>query len=495
MCLEIRNNAGIVSCCSLPDCICTNYVHAPGALCYIYSDWCHCQAYPTCPRPISSPSCTNHSSNLNNHHLSRTCQHGNNNEADKTRLLLSKDVSTGDGDMATAGIVDVNSCCSSQCGNNSEHYHPIPQCACSVGASKEQLLLNHQNRDDEDHLNNSCNLHHHTSKGNNDNSCACFVDCISSSPSPSHNVANNRLLKNLILISSKEPDFDELKHKNKKECCLKRVNSEPVSAGKKLTGDVIHGDLSNAMFSCHAPLISSYSLDAHKVGRMNFGPKLRLRAMSSRHISHHSSSTEEWFEEVPLIATEEQNYKLIDSKDLSCMKDENKDINAKQLIPPPNPQLCVNGDKPPPSDMSDISHQDIDSTSSFPFIISEDEPDKKSTESKSVKLYSHKDISEPQHSLNNLLLTDSCDQLSTTPYTHHSESSLSGLYSEDTSSYTSRPTKDSETVSQAPTFDIAEIDSVGKKSRKTSALHKNIKVKQGASGSLTQSGKCCCVVL
>ena len=386
LCVEIAKNAGIVSCCS-PDLQCHNYVHDLSASCYLESDWCHCQSYPTCPRPLSTskpdPSCK---------HPRRAC------------LGYLESICTTQNEVRTSKDEII---CSCNCANL--------QCACSVGASEE--ILGPRGGD--------------------------FGPC---STSALPDGADSDLLRNLMMLSNKGKEQDSFL---RKDCCLKRVNSEPSPRSKR--SDAVQ-------FECHAPLASSRSLDVQKLRKTNPSTKLRLRASSSRHISHHSSSTEEWFEEVPVLSVDQENSNLQLNENQNNFSGNNqmKDIKGKQLIPPPNPELCVNGDKPPPS-------QDGDAGFRSPSAEIDDFDGSEGTKEK--RLLDQKNCIEPQHSLNNLLLTDSCDRLSTMPR-HRSESSLSGLYSEDTASYTSRPTKDSETVSQAPTYDVAEVDGVTKKPTK-----------------------------
>ncbi|KAG7173656.1 Inositol polyphosphate-5-phosphatase A-like [Homarus americanus] len=326
----------------------------------------------------------------------------------------------------------------------------VPQCVCSAGVSEEKIS-------------------HH---------CHCGYPNRGPQRRTEVGVQSGDLLRNLLLLGGTSAGGADV---NGHEQLLKRVNSAP-----------------NTSFvpprpHCHVPLASSHSLDTGRCMHHTYPPsaRLRLRASSSRLLSHHSSSTEEWFEEIPVPQDSEHD------KQVSSLQFYSEPLKSPQEVSPPStPKLCDSGDKPPPSPVSGV-YQDMESGESVGACsMGESGGADSRGECHSTKEslgMVHKQLSTEQHSLNNLLLADSCDQLSAKHLTH-SESSLSVHYSEDSVSSVGRPLKDGETVSQAPTFDIADVDPSDVNAPKPHIKCQKPCHKPNADLSERPPGQCCCVV-
>lgn len=441
LCVEVPMGAGTVPCCS-PHAPCRNFVHEPDAQCFVQAGWCLCQSYPPCPRPVVTSVCPNSSylSSLPGQVTPMT-------PAAACVNPVRVDVAPAPGSVSSHGPC------------------LLPQCVCSAGASEEKI--NHQ--------------------------CQCGYPTREPQMRKEGGIQSKDLLRNLLLLRGTAEEISVDGH----EQLLKRVNSAPNTV------------VAPVRPYWHVPLASSQSLDTGTCIHQTYPPsaKLRLRASSSRFISHHSSSTEEWFEEVPVNQDpncDKQNssrhYEVTLSEPMKP---------AQEVSLPTTPKLCDSADKPPPSPISGGFHY-METGSLSPSNQTTEESgesvsavsvgERGGTDSreechstKEVLRIGHKQISTEQHSLNNLLLADSCDHLSTKHLTH-SESSLSVHYSEDSVSSMGRPLKDGETISQAPTFDIADVDPSDVSSAKPHIKCQKPSHKPNADLSERPPGQCCCVL-
>ncbi|XP_045606791.1 uncharacterized protein 5PtaseI isoform X2 [Procambarus clarkii] len=441
LCVEVPMGAGIVTCCS-PHAPCRNFVHEPDAHCFVQAGWCLCQSYPPCPRPVVTSVCPNSS----------------------TPPSLPGQVTPVI--PAAACVTPVRVDVAPAPGSVSSHGPClVPQCVCSAGASEEKIS-------------------HH---------CQCGYPAREPQMRTEGGVQSRDLLRNLLLLGGTSVDGTSvIGH----EQLLKRVNSAPNTSFVPLKPH------------WHIPLAASHSLDTGSCLHQTYPPcaKLRLRASSSRLISHHSSSTEEWFEEVPV----HQDADHVKKNSSVYVRSESLKP-TQEVSPPSSPKLCESGDKPPPSPVSG-GFQDMDTGVWLPSSqIAEESGESVGAcsmgesggadsrgegechSTKGMLGVVRKQVSTEQHSLNNLLLADSCDQLSTKHLTH-SESSLSVHYSEDSVSSMGRPLKDGETVSQAPTFDIADVDPSDVSSPKPHIKCQKPSHKPNADISERPPGQCCCVV-
>lgn len=435
LCLEVAVGAGIVPCCS-PDAPCRNFVHEPDAQCFVQAGWCLCQSYPACPRPVVKSVCPN-SSTLSS--------------LPGQVLPMSQAAACVNPVRVDVAPAPLSVCSPGPCS--------VPQCVCSAGASEEKIS-------------------HH---------CHCGHPSREQPVRPAGGVESRDLLRNLLMLGGNSTNNQAV---DGHEQLLKRVNSAPNTT------------ISPPRVYHHAPLISSHSLDTGCCLHHTYPPpKLRLRASSSRLISHHSSSTEEWFEEVPVpdpsFGTGET--------DLQCRSVQSTHAEtAGQVNPPVELNLCVSVDKPPPQQSEESHLEDTHSWSSITHTGTLEDSGGSGAESagvdsrdgncKEVDEVSNRQVSTEQHSLNNLLLTDSCDRLSA-KHLNQSESSLSCTqYSEDSASSMGRPLKDGETVSQAPTFDIADLDSGDISSAKHNKKCQKSSHKPSADMSERSPGQCCCVL-
>lgn len=440
LCVEVPIGAGTVQCCS-PQAPCRNFVHDPAAQCFVQSGWCLCQSYPPCPRPIVAPVCSNNPllTPLPGQVLPVTL-------ASACLNPVKVDMSFTQDNVDTPG----------QC--------LVPQCVCSAGVSEEKL--SHQ--------------------------CHCQFRTTDPQVIPEAGVKSGDLMRNLLLLGAGCDTRSGLENTDQ---LLKRVNSAPN------TSVVPHKPYH------HTPLASSHSLDTGRCLHLKFAPnaKLRLRSSSSRFLSHHSSSTEEWFEEV--FMSQDTNK----CEDKSCdtlvaatspeLKECNKDTVPFQVTSPNS----VNADRKS-FPMSGEHQEDVtvwgpvnqvrkESIGDSLGAESLDECSEQREESHSTKELSvdHEHSSTEQHSLNNLLLADSCDQLSAKNLSQ-SGSSLSAPYSEDSVSTVGRLLKDGETVSQAPTFDIADVDPSDVSASKQHAISQKPSSKSSTDMSEHPPGHCCCVL-
>ncbi|XP_069981634.1 uncharacterized protein 5PtaseI isoform X3 [Penaeus vannamei] len=435
LCLEVAMGAGIVPCCS-PDAPCRNFVHEPDAQCFVQAGWCLCQSYPACPRPVVKSVCPN-SSTLSS--------------LPGQVLPMSPAAACVNPVRVDVAPAPLSVCSPGPCS--------VPQCVCSAGASEEKIS-------------------HY---------CHCGLLSREQPVRPAGGVESRDLLRNLLMLGGNSTNNQAV---DGHEQLLKRVNSAPNTA------------ISPPRMFHHAPLISSHSLDAGCCMHHTYPPpKLRLRASSSRLISHHSSSTEEWFEEVPVpdpsLGTGET--------ELQCRSVQSTHAEtAGQVNPPVELNLCVSVDKPPPQQSEESHLEDTHSWSSITHTGTLEDSGGSGAESagvdsrdgncKEVDEVSNRQVSTEQHSLNNLLLADSCDRLSA-KHLNQSESSLSCTqYSEDSASSMGRPLKDGETVSQAPTFDIADLDSGDISSAKHNKKCQKSSHKPSADMSERSPGQCCCVL-
>ncbi|XP_064094083.1 uncharacterized protein LOC135206655 [Macrobrachium nipponense] len=453
LCVEVPMGVGTVSCCT-PNAPCRNFVHEPDAQCFKQAGWCLCKAYPACPRPLVKSVCPNSST---------------------LPFPLPGQVNPVTPSAACINPVRVDSATIAPVSLNSPGMCLVPQCVCSVGASEEKI--------------HHCQCGYHPSR--------------ELEARTEGGVKSKDLLRNLLLLSG-SPAVENV---DGQEQLLKRVNSAPNTS-------IIQGRV-----HCHVPLVSTQSLDTGRCFHKAYSSqsKLRLRATSSRHISHHSSSTEEWFEEVPAQQSPECSKKDIDERHHRCSLPSTLE-GAQQVNPPTTPRLCVSVDKPPPplppppppsSTPEAFQEMEGDNWSSPNQTEEEfggsgggdsegdsagmDSRDSHSIGTKELLGVVHKQVSTEQHSLNNLLLADSCDRLTTKPISH-SESSLSANYSEDSVSSMGRPLKDGETVSQAPTFDIADVDYGEVSSVKARKKCPKPSHKPNSNMSERPPGQCCCVL-
>lgn len=439
LCVEVPMGAGTVPCCS-PHAPCRNFVHEPDAQCFVQAGWCLCQSYPPCPRPVVTSVCPNSSylSSLPGQVTPMT-------PAAACVNPVRVDVAPAPGSVGSHGPC------------------LLPQCVCSAGASEEKI--NHQ--------------------------CQCGCPTKEPQMRKEGGIQSRDLLRNLLLLRGTAEEISVDGH----EQLLKRVNSAPNTV------------ISPVRPHWHVPLASSHSLDTGTCIHQTYPPsaKLRLRASSSRFISHHSSSTEEWFEEVPV------------HQDPNCDKQNSSkhfEVTLSEPVKPAQevslsttPKLCDSAYKPPPSPiLGGFHYMDTGSLSPSNQTTEESEEsvgagsvgesggaDSREECTKEVLRIGRKQVSTEQHSLNNLLLADSCDQLSSKHLTH-SESSLSVHYSEDSVSSMGRPLKDGETVSQAPTFDIADVDPSDISSTKHHIKCQKPSHKPSADLSERPPGQCCCVL-
>nr|XP_053638633.1 uncharacterized protein LOC128693182 [Cherax quadricarinatus] len=421
-------------CCS-PHAPCRNFVHDPDAHCFVQAGWCLCQSYPPCPRPVVTPVCPISStlSSLPGQVIPVT-------PAAACLSPVRVDVAPAPGSVSSHGPC------------------LLPQCVCSAGASEEKISQH----------------------------CQCCYPTREPHQRFESGVKSRDLLRNLLLLGGAAAEGASV---NGHEQLLKRVNSAPNTSFVAIKPH------------WHVPLASSHSLDTGRCIHQTYPPsKLRLRASSSRLISHHSSSTEEWFEEVPVH---------LDSDSMPISSQLLKP--AQEISPPSTPKLCESGDKPPPSPPSG-GFPDMDAGAWLPSSLTAEESGEsvgacsmgesggadsrgegECHSTKGTLGVVHRQLSTEQHSLNNLLLADSCDQLSAKHLTQ-SESSLSVHYSEDSVSSMGRQLKDGETVSQAPTFDIADVDPSDVISPKPNIKCQKSSHKPNADLSEQPPGQCCCVV-
>ena len=440
LCVEVPIGAGTVQCCS-PQAPCRNFVHDPDAQCFVQSGWCLCQSYPPCPRPIVASVCSNNSI--------LTPLPGQVPPVTVTSACLNPvkvDMSLTQDNMSTPR----------QC--------LVPQCVCSAGVSQEKL--SHQ--------------------------CHCQFRITEPQVIPETGVKSGDLMRNLLLLGAASEGGASLENTDQ---LLKRVNSAPNTSIVPLKP--YH----------HIPLASSHSLDTGRCIHLSYAPnaKLRLRSSSSRFLSHHSSSTEEWFEEVLIPQDpnkcEGKSCDILVAATSPQLKECNKDTNPY----PVKSSNCIKTDKK--YSLLPGEHQE-DMAISVPVDQVRKESGGDSLGAESIgecieqreKCHSTKELSmdlknssTEQHSLNNLLLADSCDQLSAKNLSH-SESSLSAHYSEDSVSTTGRLLKDGETVSQAPTFDIADVDPNDVSASKQHAIYQKPSNKSSADMSEHPPGQCCCVL-
>lgn len=435
LCVEVPTGAGTVQCCST-QAPCRNFVHDPDAQCFKLTGWCLCQSYPPCPRPVVTSMCSNSStlSPTPGHVLPMTLASACFNQARVDMPLTQDNISVP-----------------KQC--------LVSQCVCSAGVSEEKIT------------------------------CQCQYKTTEMQTLPV-GIRSGDLLRNLLLLGSS--GNEEVSEENNDQL-LKRVNSAPDTNILPLKPH--H----------HIPLASSHSLDTGRCIHQTYPPnaKLRLRASSSRFLSHHSSSTEEWFEEV-LIS--EGTNKCDDSscnKIVTYASSESKkyteNTNSSSFIS----QNFIKRDRKLP-----LSGENQDAIMCDPISQTEEkyrggsvcaesmrECSAKTEECHNTKksYISHEHSSNEHHSLNNLLLADSCDHLSAKNLTH-SESSLSVHYSEDSVSTAGRLLKDGETVSQAPTFDIADVDPSEVCTSKSHKICQKPRSKSSTDISENPPRQCCCVL-
>lgn len=576
---SLPQGSGTLECC-FPQDPCSNFVHVPGApTCYTPPEapWCLCQSYPTCPtrpHPLTAPTvpstnppplpllsssvlrsdddllCSQNSDNVDN---DAACTVDNNNSQDNKGVMLMPD---------DAGVSGSRLLCAGPKGG-------VRQCACSAATSavaSEERLSQH--------------------------TCCCASPVLmppsSTVPTPLH---SKDLLRNLLILSCPSDSGKQVpvSHSGVQDTLLKRVNSAPVGRLEKHRG-VIATAVSLAK-SNHPPLASSRSLDFHEPPRA----KLRLRASSSRHISHHSSSSEEWFEEVPPQQLEKRGEPppdqgggggnpVFDDKNKEEMLESDGDqmvlqeregsgdsVDARVSLESGDPcgvsvgsldpsGVSIGSREPCGVSVGSVDHRSGVSIEGVCSIssrepcavsmgskapcgrsISSKDPCGVSVDSRdpgcglSVSSYDRNGVSvegrcceqdsvngaevcsvgsikarcsssgnQQQPSLNNLLMGESCDGLATISHTrsvHQSESSSlsASRYSEDSLSTTGglgvphRRGNGGETVSQAPTTDIADVDSmVGSVKMSQKKLCKKEKKKDYTSRGPT--AQCCCVL-
>ncbi|KAG0725424.1 Type I inositol 1,4,5-trisphosphate 5-phosphatase [Chionoecetes opilio] len=435
LCVEVPIGAGTVQCCS-PQAPCRNFVHDPGARCFVQSGWCLCQSYPPCPRPIVASMCSN------------------------TSILTPLPGQVPPVTLASACLNSVKVDMSfTQDNVSTPRQCLVPQCVCSAGVSEEKIC--HQ--------------------------CRCQSQTTEPQVISKSGVQCGDLMRNLLLLGAGSDAGESLESTDQ---LLKRVNSAPNTS------------IVPPKPFRHIPLASSHSLDT---GRCIHAPnaKLRLRASSSRFLSHHSSSTEEWFEEV-LIP--QGSKKCVDNScDILITTASPEPESRKDTEPSPVtlPNYVVTDKESSP--ISGDHQENMVSWDPVNQGRKESGGDSLGTESmgecieQREECHSTKELSmdheqsTEQHSLNNLLLADSCDHLSAKNLSH-SESSLSAHYSEDSVSTGGRLLKDGETVSQAPTFDIADVDPSDVSTSKQHAITQKPSNKSGGDVSEHPPGQCCCVL-
>lgn len=438
LCVEMPTGAGTVQCCS-PHAPCRNFVHDPAAQCFKLTGWCLCQSYPSCPRPVVTPICSNSST------LTPTPGQG---------LPVTLASACPNPVRVDMSFTQDNLSVPRQC--------LVSQCVCSAGVSEEKIT----------HL------------------CQCQYEATETPPTSAAGVKSGDLLRNLLLIGA---GSDGVPNEENNDHLLKRVNSAP------------NANIAPLRPHHHIPLASSHSLDTGRCIHQTYPPnaKLRLRASSSRFLSHHSSSTEEWFEEV-LIS---QGTNKCD--DNSCSKrvlpasselretainvDSSPLISQNLIIV--DRKLPVSGEEGEATVWEPISPapKESGSDSLGAESLAECSAQREDCHSTKQLCMDHEHSSTEHHSLNNLLLADSCDQLSAKNLTH-SESSLSVHYSEDSVSTAGRLLKDGETVSQAPTFDIADVDPSDVSPSKPLKIAPKPCSKSRADMSENPAGQCCCVL-
>lgn len=434
LCVEVPTGAGTVQCCS-PQAPCRNFVHDPDAQCFKLTGWCLCQSYPPCPRPVVTSMCSNSST------LTPT-----------PGQILPVTLASACFNQARVDMpfTQDNLSVPKQC--------LVSQCVCSAGVSEEKITCQCQYETRE------IQIHDGNKSGD--------------------------LLRNLLLIGA---SGDEGASDENNEQLLKRVNSAPSTNILPLKPHF------------HIPLASSHSLDTGRCIHQTYPPnaKLRLRASSSRFLSHHSSSTEEWFEEVLISQGTNNCGDTSCNKSVAYAQSESKNISKNTDSPAFISQNLINVDRKSP-----VSEENQDATLCDPISQMEEECGGDSLGAESMgecsaqreechstkKSYmDHGHSSTEHHSLNNLLLADSCDQLSVKNLTH-SESSLSVHYSEDSVSTAGRLLKDGETVSQAPTFDIADVDPSEVCTSKPHKICQKPISKASADMSENPPRHCCCVL-
>ncbi|XP_050719056.1 uncharacterized protein LOC126999932 isoform X2 [Eriocheir sinensis] len=438
LCVEMPTGAGTVQCCS-PQAPCRNFVHDPDAQCFKLAGWCLCQSYPSCPRPVVTPICANSST------------------------LTPTPVQVLPVTLAPACLNSVRVDMSFTQDNISvPRQCLVSQCACSAGVSEEKIT----------HL------------------CQCHYETTETQTIPEAGVKSGDLLRNLLLIGASS---DEGPSEENSDQLLKRVNSAPNTNIVPLKP--LH----------HIPLASSHSLDTGRCIHQTYPPnaKLRLRASSSRFLSHHSSSTEEWFEEVLISQGTNKCDDNSCSKSVLPASSQPKESTNKADSTPfisqnfiiMDGKLPVSGENQDGTVWDPISQATKESGGDSLGAESMSECSAQREECQSTKKFcmDHEHSSTEHHSLNNLLLADSCDQLSAKNLTH-SESSLSVHYSEDSVSTAGRLLKDGETVSEAPTFDIADVDPSDVCSSKPHKITPKPCSKSSADMSENPPGQCCCVL-
>ncbi|CAL4067938.1 unnamed protein product, partial [Meganyctiphanes norvegica] len=564
---SLPRGSGTSECCS-PHEPCRNFVHVPGASpCYTPPEapWCLCQSYPTCPRPPHTPT------------------------TPTTILplpLLCSSVLRSDDELLLTQSSDVDNDGACNVDNNSQDNKDVMLMPDAVGVSDSKLFCAGPKGDVDQCVAYSVAA---SSNGTTDDRLIQHTCCITSPmllptgasvPTMLH---SKDLLRNLF-HGKQGPGS----HCAAQDTMLKRVNSAPVGQLEKHRVGVAAA-ISLAK-SGHAPLLSSRSLDLQELPRA----KLRLRASSSRHISHHSSSSEEWFEEVPPQQPEERGEPPPDqggggerpsedtNKEEKAVSDADQmvlqrregsgnSVDARVSLGSGDPCTVSVGSHDPSGvsigsrepcgisvgsvdHRSGVSVEGVCSISSREpcagsvgsrepcgVSISSKEPCGRSVDSRdpcgvSVSSYDRSGVSvegrccerdsenggevcsvasikarcspsgnQQQPSLNNLLLGESCDGLaniSQTRSVHQSESSSisASRYSEDSVSSTGGlvvPHKrggnnGGETVSQAPTTDIADVDSmVGSIKISQKKLCKKEKKDYSSRGPTAQ---CCCVL-
>lgn len=468
LCVEMACGAGTVSCCSSRH-PCPNFVHDPQAPCFLQGPgWCLCHSYPPCPRPVvcsSNPPATT---------ILDPCVPP---DPHVPTLPQNTPLSAPNGsqlDHSAMCRVDAKAENDSVDTLNERQRLLVPQCVCSVGASEERL---------------GPGFH-----------CTCTPrEPRGRTPG---GVQSGDLLRNLLLLGGTAAGNIETT-----EHLLKRVNSAPNTNVGPSKVHSYHYDPRQHPPHHHVPLVSSQSLDTGRTFQQKYPPsaKLRLRASSSRFLSHHSSSTEEWFEEVPVTDDKDDDNHTSNNAKYTCSPAEQERLCGDTTQSAETVEMCSGSlDKPPPPSPGP---QDLESSWCTPARAVEESGgslgsagDSRDGDSRGENLSTKGDMCLPhkcsteQQSLNNLLLVDSCDQLSAKPLTQ-SESSLSAHYSEGSISSSGRPLKDGETVSQAPTFDIADVDSAGPtKGRKKTCPKPAHKPCSDLSDSQPPPTQCCCVV-
>lgn len=340
----------------------------------------------------------------------------------------------------------------------------VPQCVCSAGVSEEKI--SHQ--------------------------CHCQYQTTDPQVISESGVQSGDLMRNLLLLGASSDAGATLENTDQ---LLKRVNSAPNTS------------IVPPKPYRHIPLASSHSLDTGRCIHLTYAPnaKLRLRSSSSRFLSHHSSSTEEWFEEVLISQGPDECEGKSCETLVAATSPDLEQCNKATNPSPVTLQNCINTNRKS-SPVSGEHQEDVAIWSPMNQVRKESgggslgaesmgECSEQREECHSTKELSmdHEHSSTEQHSLNNLLLADSCDQLSAKNLSH-SESSLSARYSEDSVSTAGRLLKDGETVSQAPTFDIADVDPSDVRASKQHTVCQKPSHKSSADMSEHPPGHCCCVL-